>query len=159
MKIIRNGVCYVEKNDILFLGMLPEEIVEAPFIVESKWVKFENQKAVNFFRETEVIIDYDELSSKKEEELLETENKVEKELNDICTKWLYASSYYRRNLDKDPEYNEKIKELKYLLATIKNYLSEKTNYDNEIRQLSFDTTVTSTKKNQPKEKNLINNKA
>lgn len=159
MKIIRNGVCYVEKNDILFLGMLPEEIVEAPFIVESKWVKFENQKAVNFFRETEVIIDYDELSNKKEEELLETENKVEKELNDICTKWLYASSYYRRNLDKDPEYNEKIKELKYLLATIKNYLSEKTNYDNEIRQLSFDTTVTSTKKSQPKEKNLINNKA
>lgn len=159
MKVIRNGVCYVEKNDILFLGMLPEEIVEAPFIVESKWVKFENQKAVNFFRETEVIIDYDELSNKKEEELLETENKVEKELNDICTKWLYASSYYRRNLDKDPEYNEKIKELKYLLATIKNYLSEKTNYDNEIRQLSFDTTVTSTKKNQPKEKNLINNKA
>ena len=57
------------------------------------------------------------------------------------------------------DYNEKIKELKYLLATIKNYLSEKTNYDNEIRQLSFDTTVTSTKKNQPKEKNLINNKA
>ena len=54
---------------------------------------------------------------------------------------------------------EKIKELKYLLATIKNYLSEKTNYDNEIRQLSFDTTVTSTKKNQPKEKNLINNRA
>lgn len=159
MKVIRNGVCYVEKNDILFLGMLPEEIVEAPFIVESKWVKFENQKAVNFFRETEVIIDYDELSNKKEEELLETENKVEKELNDICTKWLYTSSYYRRNLDKDPEYNEKIKELKYLLATIKNYLSEKTNYDNEIRQLSFDTTVTSTKKNQPKEKNLINNRA
>ncbi len=159
MKVIRNGVCYVEKNDILFLGMLPEEIVEAPFIVESKWVKFENQKAVNFFRETEVIIDYDELSNKKEEELLETENKVEKELNDICTKWLYTSSYYRRNLDKDPEYNEKIKELKYLLATIKNYLSEKTNYDNEIRQLSFDNTVTSTKKNQPKEKNLINNKA
>ena len=159
MKVIRNGVCYVEKNDILFLGMLPEEIVEAPFIVESKWVKFENQKAVNFFRETEVIIDYDELSNKKEEELLETENKVEKELNDICTKWLYASSYYRRNLDKDPEYNEKIKELKYLLATIKNYLIEKTNYDNEIRKLSFDTTVTSTKKSQPKEKNLINNKA
>lgn len=159
MKVIRNGICYVEKNDILFLGMLPEEIVEAPFIVESKWVKFENQKAVNFFRETEVIIDYDELSNKKEEELLETENKVEKELNDICTKWLYASSYYRRNLDKDPEYNEKIKELKYLLATIKNYLSEKTNYDNEIRQLSFDTTVTSTKKSQPKEKNLINNRA
>ena len=159
MKVIRNGVCYVEKNDILFLGMLPEEIVEAPFIVESKWVKFENQKAVNFFRETEVIIDYDELSNKKEEELLETENKVEKELNDICTKWLYASSYYRRNLDKDPEYNEKIKELKYLLATIKNYIIEKTNYDNEIRQLSFDTTVTSTKKSQPKEKNLINNKA
>ncbi len=159
MKVIRNGVCYVEKNDILFLGMLPEEIVEAPFIVESKWVKFENQKAVNFFRETEVILDYDELSNKKEEELLETENKVEKELNDICTKWLYASSYYRRNLDKDPEYNEKIKELKYLLATIKNYLSEKTNYDSEIRQLSFDTTVTSTKKNQPKEKNLINNRA
>ena len=159
MKVIRNSVCYVEKNAILFLGMLPEEIVEAPFIVESKWVKFENQKAVNFFRETEVIIDYDELSNKKEEELLETENKVEKELNDICTKWLYASSYYRRNLDKDPEYNEKIKELKYLLATIKNYLSEKTNYDNEIRQLSFDTTVTSTKKSQPKEKNLINNKA
>lgn len=123
MKVIRNSVCYVEKNDILFLGMLPEEIVEAPFIVESKWVKFENQKAVNFFRETEVIIDYDELSNKKEEELLETENKVEKELNDICTKWLYTSSYYRRNLDKDPEYNEKIKELKYLLATIKNYLS------------------------------------
>lgn len=159
MKVIRNSVCYVEKNAILFLGMLPEEIVEAPFIVESKWVKFENQKAVNFFRETEVIIDYDELSNKKEEELLETENKVEKELNDICTKWLYASSYYRRNLDKDPEYNEKIKELKYLLATIKNYLSEKTNYDSEIRQLSFDTTVTSTKKSQPKEKNLINNKA
>lgn len=159
MKVIRNSVCYVEKNDILFLGMLPEEIVEAPFIVESKWVKFENQKAVNFFRETEVIIDYDELSSKKEEELLETENKVEKELNDICTKWLYASSYYRRNLDKDPEYNEKIKELKYLLATIKNYLIEKTNYDNEIRQLSFGTTVTSNKKSQPKEKNLINNKA
>lgn len=159
MKVIRNGICYVEKNDILFLGMLPEEIVEAPFIVESKWVKFENQKAVNFFRETEVIIDYDELSNKKEEELLETENKVEKELNDICTKWLYASSYYRRNLDKDTEYNEKIKELKYLLATIKNYLSEKTNYDNEIRQLSFDNTVTSTKKNQPKEKNLINNRA
>lgn len=159
MKVIRNGVCYVEKNDILFLEMLPEEIVEAPFIVESKWVKFETQKAVNFFRETQVILDYDKLSNKKEEELLETENKVEKELNDICTKWLYASSYYRRNLDKDPEYNEKIKELKYLLATIKNYLSEKTNYDNEIRQLSFDTTVTSTKKSQPKEKNLINNKA
>ena len=159
MKVIRNGICYVEKNDILFLGMLPEEIVEAPFIVESKWVKFETQKAVNFFRETQVILDYDELSNKKEEELLEIENKVEKELNDICTKWLYASSYYRRNLDKDPEYNEKIKELKYLLATIKNYLSEKTNYDSEIRQLSFDTTVTSNKKSQPKEKNLINNKA
>lgn len=158
MKIIRNGVCYVEKNDILFLGMLPEEIVEAPFIVESKWVKFENQKAVNFFRETEVIIDYDELSNKKEEELLETENKAEKELNDICTKWLYASSYYRRNLDKDPEYNEKIKELKYLLSTIQNYRSEKTNYDSEIRQLSFDTTVTSNKKiNQTKK--LINDRA
>ena len=159
MKVIRNDVCYVEKNDILFLGMLPKEVVEAPFIVESKWVRFENQRAVNFFRETQVILDYDELSNKKEEELLETENKVEKELNDICTKWLYASSYYRRNLDKDPEYNEKIKELKYLLASIKKYCSEKANYDSEIRQLSFDTTVTSNKKSQPKEKNLTNNKA
>lgn len=158
MKVIRNDVCYVEKNDILFLGMLPEEIVEAPFIIESKWVKFETQKAVNFFRETQAILDYDELSNKKEEELLETENKAEKELNDICTKWLYASSYYRRILDKDLEYNEKIKELKYLLSTIQNYRSEKANYDSEIRQLSFDTTVTSNKKiNQTKK--LINDRA
>lgn len=61
-----------------------------------------------------------------------------KELNDICGKWLYASSYRQMILSGDKEHNKKIKNLKYLLASIRKYYDERDNYDNEVSKLSFD---------------------
>lgn len=130
MKIIRNDACYVEKEDIMFLGKFPWEVFdEIDFSDDSKYTKFENKESINYWLKKEDILDYDAISCLNNEELTAKIIEKEKELEKMCCKWLYASNYYRRNLDQNNEYNQQIQSTKYIIETLKKYQSNKEYYD------------------------------
>lgn len=136
MKIIRDEVCYVEKEDILFIGKFPPKVVEElPIFIEAKYVKFENKESIEYWEQKECVLNYDEVSCLTDEELTTAITETYKKLERLSGKWLYASEYYRRNLDRNHEYNQQIKVLKYLLKTLKGYQCNRKQYDTEFNQL------------------------
>lgn len=136
MKIIRDEVCYVEKEDILFIGTFPPEVVEElPVFIEAKYVKFENNESIEYWKQKECVLNYDEVSCLTDEELTIAITETYKKLERLSGKWLYASEYYRRNLDRNHEYNQQIKVLKYLLKMLKGYQCNRKQYDTEFNQL------------------------
>lgn len=142
MKIIRNEMCYVEKEDVLFIGSFPSKVIEeVPVFIESKYVKFENKESLEYWRQKECILDYDVVSCLTDEKLTATITETEEKLEKLCGQWLYATEYYRRNLDKNHEYNQQIKTLKYLLKTLKAYQNNRKQYDTEFSEIIIDKPI------------------
>ena len=142
MKIIRKYTCYVELEDIEYLGVLPRNVVSeikdrvfySPFI---KFIRFDKDESLDFFRQKEDIIDYDSICNLTEEELTIKINETKEKLDEYATRWLNASSREREKLDNDTEYNSNIKSLKYTLESLKKYRDNKELYDREISNLTF----------------------
>ena len=138
MKIIRNDVCYVEVDDLLFLRPLPQEIVYELKVYYSKNIKFQKfakKNALDFFKENEYIIDYDWIKNLSLTELEYKIKEIKDKLNKLAGKWLNGSKVERDKLDKDNDYNLLIKNLEYLLKTFENYRNNKSNYDYEVNQI------------------------
>lgn len=138
MKIIRNKVCYIEFDDILFLGCLPQTVFSELKVYYSKDIKFQKftkKEAVNFFKKNEYIIDYDSVKNLSDSELDYKIKELKDKLNYLSSKWLNGSQSERKKLDMDKEYNTLINGLKYTLKTLENYRNIKSTYDEEINKI------------------------
>lgn len=138
MKIVQNEVCYVERKDIYNLRMFPQYVIsEINFRSNSKYIKFENPRSINYFSESDFIIDYTEICNLSLAEITLKLEKLKQSLSNLAGEWLYASENLRESLDRNRDYNYKIKSIKYILMSMEKYMNNKETYDEEIEQLSF----------------------
>lgn len=137
MKIIRDNVCYVEIDDILFLGILPRGFFDQLKIYDSKirFQKFSKKLQIRFFKYKKDILNYDDIHNQSHIELEYRIKEIKEQLNKQALKWLNSSEEGRKKLDKDKEYNALINSLKYMLKTLENYKNNKDGYDKEVFNL------------------------
>ena len=142
MKIIRNGVCYIEREDIDFIGVLPQNICsviqwDVYYSIKFKLLKLKDKESAQYFSDKDFILDYDMVKDLSTQELEKMRKEIENKLENLSLKWLNASINTREKLDKDKDYNFNIKSLKYYIESINKYINNKELYDSEISTLSF----------------------
>lgn len=142
MKIIRNGICFIEREDIDYLGSLPQKICDASIWNESYSAKFDflrykDKFSVQYFNTKEYILDYDSVKDLSSEELELRIKELKDKLEKLSLIWLNSSKRTRDRLDKDKEYNYNIKTLKYRIGSLNKYINNKDFYDSEISLLPF----------------------
>ena len=142
MKIIRNGVCYIEREDIDFIGVLPQNICsviqwDVYYSIKFKLLRLKDKESVQYFSNKDFILDYDMVKDLSTQELEKMRKEIENKFENLSLKWLNASINTREKLDKDKEYNFNVKSLKYYIESINKYINNKELYDREISILSF----------------------
>lgn len=142
MKIIRNDVCYIERDDIDFIGALPQKVCsiiqwDVYYSIKFNLLRLKDKESVQYFSDKNFILDYDKVKDLSIEELEKMKKEVENKLEYLSLKWLNASINIREKLDKDKEYNFNIKSLKYYIESINKYINNMELYDSEISTLSF----------------------
>ncbi len=142
MKIIRNDICYIEEEDIDFIGVLPQNICSAIewnvyYSIKFKLLRFKDKDIASYFLDKDFILDYDMVKDLSIDELEIMKKEFKCKLEALSSRWLNASLNGRRKLDKDQEYNFAIKTLKYYIESINKYITNKELYDKEISTLSF----------------------
>lgn len=142
MKIIRNGICYIEREDIDFIGVLPQKVCDVIqwdvyYSIKFKLLKLKDKESVQYFLDKDFILDYDMVKDLSTQKLEEMRKEIADKLEHLSLKWLNASVNTREKLDKDKEYNFNIRSLKYYIESINKYINNKELYDSEISTLSF----------------------
>lgn len=132
MKIITNDAIYVQKNDIAYLNntniTIPASIFMKVFgkgiviindLNRYEFVKFEDKKEIDFFKQLDWIIDYEDVRNLNEKEILklartvaEEKAKIALEFNKMSEKEMAA------NMDMVDEYEL----LKYKLYSLRDVL-------------------------------------
>ena len=130
MKIIRNGICYIEREDIDFIGVLPQNTCsviqwDVYYSIKFKLLRLKDKESVQYFSDKDFILDYDMVKDLSTQELEEMRKEIEDKLEHLSLKRLNASINTREKLDKDKEYNFNIKSLKYYIESINKYINNK----------------------------------
>ena len=82
MKIIRNGVCYIEREDIDFIGVLPQNICsviqwDVYYSIKFKLLKLKDKESAQYFSDKDFILDYDMVKDLSTQELEEMRKEIE----------------------------------------------------------------------------------
>jgi predicted DNA binding CopG/RHH family protein len=141
MKIIRDDVCYVEKEDLEFLESLPQNVINM-----TKWdinystylniIKISDEEAVNFFKSKNFILNYDKVKNLSFPDLNNLIIEIEKKGLEYISSFPFEENS-KEFLDSFKSQELNIKLLNYLIESIKKYASNKDLYDREIYLLSF----------------------
>ena len=142
MKIIRNGICYVESEDIEFLenkprGVLLERKAKVSYSTIFNFEKYFQEQSVLYFQENECIIDYNSICNLPNDELDSKIQEIEEQLNKYTSIYVSASLAAKEKLDQSQEYNYGLKKLEHILKGLKAYKASKSDYDREISNLNF----------------------
>lgn len=140
MKIIRNGICFIEREDIDYLETLPQKVCDASiwneyYSEKFKFLMYKDKFSVQYFKTKDDIMDYDCVKDLSTEELELKIKELKDKLENLSLKWLNSSQRTREKLNKDKEYNYSIKTLKYYIESLNKYTNNKESYDNEISLL------------------------
>lgn len=134
MKIIRDNVCYIEKEDIKFIRFLPERVSKLidwdySYSSEFELLCFKDSYSIQYFLNEDFILNYEEVKDLSIEELNRKKYELEDKIESIS-----SSDYLEgeESLNKDA-----ITTLKYYIASIRKYIENKDLYDKEIEKLSF----------------------
>lgn len=132
MKIITNDAIYVQKNDIGYLNQtnitIPASIFMKVFgkgivIIDNsnryEFVKFEDQKEIEFFKGLDWIINYEDVRYLDEKEILKSGETISQEINNIAKTFNKMSEKeIAANVDMIDEYEL----LKYKLYSLRDVL-------------------------------------
>lgn len=109
MKIIKNDVAYVQKNDIARLmhscSMIPASLFDGLFskgcfIVTDEnrydFLEFRDEDDIDFFRCVDWIVDYDELKKMSDDQIVELGNEIVHEQNKIAESYNFMTEFERK---------------------------------------------------------------
>lgn len=128
MKILKNNKIYVQKIDIEFLkytmGILPDNILTTINLDDYEkydFLCFTNEEDIEFFKNLECLIDYNEFENKDTDEIKETGERLVGEFEFI------SKSLYQGTLDSD-EYKKtmkRYKELNHMITSLRDLMDYK----------------------------------
>lgn len=128
MKIIRNGIIYVQKKDIAYLNQVMtdskipistnvfDKIFGKIFICTEQdhheFIPYEGSELIDFFSNLDYIVNYDELKDKTNEEIELYVNELETELNNFVDEFNRMDFESRKNKYAELSALRNIKELR-----------------------------------------------
>lgn len=133
MKLYKNGCMYLEKDDPLFVGILPKEVVDEMLddpTSETSLIVFRSRTAINFWRKRKDILDYNAVKKLTDKDIRIKIIKLVREIVDLNVKRGESGR------DKQVEITNKIKSLEYMKSTYEKYLSNRTSYDSKFSYLN-----------------------
>ena len=133
MKLYKNGCMYLEKDDPLFVGILPKEVVDEMLddpTSETSLIVFRSRTAINFWRKRKDILDYNAVKKLTDKDIRIKIIKLVREIVDLNVKRGESGK------DKQVEITNKIKSLEYMKSTYEKYLSNRMSYDSKFSYLN-----------------------
>lgn len=140
MKLICNNAIYIEEEDLDFIGVIPRYLELPEINIYSPFIRFDGDNAIKFLRENEGIIDYYSVCDLSETELDEKINDVYKKLDRLSSMWLNSSTTGRKTLDRNSDFNSKMKTYKYMFATLKKYKQNPSYYKEQFENIKENKT-------------------
>ena len=131
MKLVKEDVAYVSKNDILFLRVFPTCVFNEIKFFDScpeELIEFHHLDSINYWKAQEAIVDFGDIHSLSDDEISKKIIEYNEQLNNLGNEYLRSSYSYRMVLDKDRKRVLKVKALKHLIETLKDYLANKETY-------------------------------
>ncbi len=149
MKVIRNGICFVELEDLEYKKELPtavnkERKKEVFYSAYIHFEKFNGEDSVRYFEEQEEILDYDQISSLTEEQVQKQINFLKNYLFSLAqTKALKTLPFgvdmnINAHMKKDQNMNLSIKKTSHMLKQLVTFKENRSLYDREIQNLYFE---------------------
>lgn len=133
MKLFKNGSMYLEKKDMLFVGILPKAVVdEMPDepMSDNTLIVFESKGAIAFWRGRKEILDYNVVRKLSDKEI---QGRILKIVHEIIYLNVKIGNSSR---EKQIEIGYKIKTLEYMKETYEKYLSNRKAYDSRFEHLN-----------------------
>lgn len=126
MKIVRNNSIYIGTDDLLRFPV-PSFIGSGIFTKE--FIQYEDEKVIEYFKGRQDIVDYDSICKLELEQLDIMIDEKRDELNKLAILYLESSDIFRRQLDRDEDYQNKKKILDSIYCGLCNYKINKKEID------------------------------
>lgn len=98
MKIFRNEAVYVQKNDVAYFNKFDEPILASVYVKlfsepvniindrnRYEFIKYDEEQEIEFFKKQEWILDYDDVKSLTDEELIQLGTSFSDKLNELAS--------------------------------------------------------------------------
>ena len=147
MKVIRNGICFVELEDLEYKKELPtvvnkERQKEVFYSAYIHFEKFKGEDSIHYFIEQQDILDYDQLCLLSEEQVDMKINFLKSYLFSL-EQTLVALPYgvdmdLKVNMIKEKNINLAIQKTLHTLKQLVTFKENRSLYDREIQNLYFE---------------------
>lgn len=135
MKVFRNNNCYVTVHD-LFKRELPSYFkLDIPVIYENGFIVITDQKSIDYLKEREDILNYDDVKSLTEDELNEKVNDAYITMDNYAKKWM-DSNDNKTIVSEDRKYLSKTFISLSIYNEIKNYQCNRISTDKSIESIT-----------------------
>ena len=136
MKIFKNNKCYVEAKDLLNFPV-PDFIKIPAYLKEDGIVKFESKEEVEYLKNRNDIINYNEIANLSSSELNDKIVEVRKQYQKLALKWLESNRYGREKLNKDENYQKEIKNYMTIYSSLLDYINNKNIIDFRMKNIEL----------------------
>ena len=147
MKVIRNGICFVELEDLKYKKELPtvvnkERQKEVFYSAYIHFEKFKVEDSVHYFEEQQDILDYDQLCLLSEEQVDMKINFLKNYLFSLTQ--AHMSLPYGVDMDlkasmiKEKNIDLAIQKMLHTLKQLVNFKENRSLYDREVQYLHFE---------------------
>ena len=131
MKLVKDDVAYVSTKDIVFLRVFPACVFnEIKFFdsCSSDVLEFHHIDSITYWKTQEAVADFGDIHSLSDDEISKKIDEYTAQLDSLGKDYLNASYSHRLVLDKDRKRVLKVRTLKHLIETLKDYLANKESY-------------------------------
>ena len=136
MKIFKNNKCYVEAKDLLNFPV--PYFIEIPTCsYEDDFIKFESKEEVEYFKNREDIISYNEIANLSLNELNKKADKINEQIQKLELKWLNSGKQERILLRKNKNYQKKLKIYNSLYESLVDYINNKNIIDFRMKNIEL----------------------
>ena len=125
MKLITNNKIYVEMKDLIFIGNLPNFVIEEINQNENGFEVFKNPRSIDYFMNKNEIIDYSLVKSLSEEEIYDLIHNIHKQYYDL---------EFKNN--RGIHTKLKLEKYEYMVRTLKEYIDYKKLVDKKYNGVS-----------------------
>ena len=139
MKVVRNGVCYVDFLDIVRYPTPSYLVFDKVIYEKGEFVTFKDQMCIDYIMGRSDILDYDEVASISPEELEAKYQDAKKRLNAKAKRILETPLERQHIIYRDREFMNGYNDLKHRTADLGYYKEHKDEVDKRMSSLSKTT--------------------
>ena len=131
MKVLRDGICYVDVDDIIYKGV--ENIhVEKSFYEKGEMVEITDLEDIESIMNDKYIVNYDDVCSLDKDELELYIYNAEKELNYYCEIIVNTPVNARKKLWQDKDFSRGYDRNTFKMDSLRAYFKNKEEYDKKV---------------------------